>query len=320
MERRLVLPARRSPPRDAMMGSRGVREISHPVTSHDVTADRPASHDEQPGLVASASIGTAKASIARVYDCFLGGKDNYEIDRRVFEQVDRVAPQMKRLAVDHRKWLVRVIRFLAGQMGIDQFVDCGAGLPSAENTHQVAQHANPEARVAYVDIDPVVAAHGRALLEDNEHSRLVMVDLTKPDEVFNHPDVAGFIDLSRPIGLIHCSTIHHVSDAEEPQEIMKRYRELMPAGSFLALTHFMDPEDSGKGTALARFIEEVFTRDDSMGSGYFRSRAEIEAYFGDLEMVSPGVARLNDWWPDGPALRPRTVEDDVCVGGVARKP
>jgi hypothetical protein len=278
-----------------------------------------ASSDEQPELVASAYLGTEKASIARVYDCFLGGKDNYEVDRRVFEQVDKVAPQMKRLARDHRSWLVRVTQHLARSMGIDQFLDCGAGLPSAENTHQAAQRANPEARVVYVDIDPIVAAHGRALLEDNEYSRLVIADLTKPDEVFSHPVVTEFLDLSRPIALIQCSTIHHVSDAEQPQAIMKRYRELMPGGSYLALTHFADPEDDGKGTALARYIEEVFTRGDSMGSGYFRKHAEIEAFFGDFELVPPGVAKLNDWWPYGPQLRPHSVEDEIVIGGVARK-
>jgi hypothetical protein len=285
-----------------------------------VASDRSAPGNDQPDLVTSASIGTTKASIARVYDCFLGGKDNYEVDRRVFEQVDKIAPQLKRVARDHRDWLVRVTRYLAGPLGIDQFLDCGAGLPTAENTHQVAQRANTQARVLYVDNDPIVAAHGRALLEDNEYSRLVMTDLTKPDEVFDNPVVSEFLDFDRPIALIQCSTIHHVSDADGPHDIMKRYRELLPAGSYLALTHFFDPEDDDTGTALARYIEEVFTKDNSMGSGYFRKQAEIEAFFGDLELLPPGVTRLNDWWPDGPSLRPHTAEDEIVIGGVARKP
>jgi hypothetical protein len=285
-----------------------------------MTPDVPASDGGKPDLVGAASMGTNKASIARVYDCFLGGKDNYEIDRRVFEQVDAAVPQMKRLALDHRRWLVRVTRFLAESAGIDQFLDCGAGLPSAENTHQAAQRRNPDARVVYVDNDPIVAAHGRALLEDNQQTRLVMSDLTKPDEVFNHPVIASFLDLDRPIALIQCSTIHHVSDADKPFEIMRRYRELMPVGSYLALTHFCDPEDGGAGSALARFIEDIFVQDDSMGSGYFRRRDEIAEFFGDLELVEPGISRLNDWWPDGPALNPPTVEDDVVIGGLVRKP
>ncbi len=270
-------------------------------------------------MEAAASVDRTTASIARVYDCFLGGKDNFDVDRHVFNQVDAVAPQMKRLARDHRKWLVRVTRFLTDSADIDQFLDCGAGLPSSENTHQAAQRLNPEARVAYIDNDPIVAAHGRALLEDNEKTRLVVADLTKPDEVFDHPAVAKFLDFSRPIGLIQCSTIHHVP-GEKSQEIMQRYRELLPSGSYLALTHFCDPGDGGAGSELARFIEDVFLKDKSMGSGYFRSRGEIEAFFGDMEFVDPGIARLNEWWPDGPLLKPRTVEDEVVIGGVARKP
>jgi S-adenosyl methyltransferase len=292
--------------------------LSGSVTSVD--SDEPAPHEGMPDLVTARSLDTTKASIARVYDCFLGGKDHYEVDRHVFNQVDKIAPQMKRLARDHRKWLVRVARFLADSADIDQFLDCGAGLPTAENTHQAAQRLNPEARVVYVDNDPIVAAHGRALLENNEETRLVVADLTKPDEVFSHPAVNKLLDLSRPIALIQCSTIHHVPDSENPHEIMKRYRDLLPSGSYVALTHFCDPEDGGAGSNLARFIEDIFTEDDSMGSGYFRSRSEIEAFFGDLELVDPGVARLNDWWPDGPSLKPRTVEDEVVIGGLARKP
>ena len=264
-------------------------------------------------------IDTSKPSVARVYDCFLGGKDNYEVDRQVFQQVDDVAPQMKQLARDHRNWLVRVTRFLAGEAGIDQFIDCGAGLPTAENTHQAAQRMNPEVRVVYVDNDPVVAAHGRALLEENDRTHLVMADLTKPDEVFDDPTVTRYVDLDRPIALIQCSTIHHVSDAEKPREIMQRYIERLPSGSYLALTHFYDPQDGSEASKLARFVEDIFAN-GPMGSGYFRSHGEIESFFGGLEMVEPGIARLNDWWPDGPLLSARTAEDEVLIGGVARKP
>ncbi|MQA07718.1 MAG: hypothetical protein GEU98_04030 [Pseudonocardiaceae bacterium] len=267
----------------------------------------------------SAVIDTSKASVARVYDCFLGGKDNYEVDRQVFQQVDDVAPQMKGLARDHRNWLVRVTRFLAGSAGVDQFLDCGAGLPSAENTHQAAQRINPDARVVYVDNDPVVAAHGRALLEENDRTHLVMADLTDPDEVLNHPTVAKFLDFDRPIALIQCSTIHHVSDAEKPLEIVRGYLEQLPSGSYLALTHFYDPQDGGEASELARFVEDVFSN-SSMGSGYFRGWDEIEAFFDGLELVDPGIARLNDWWPDGPRLNPLSAADEVLIGAVARKP
>ncbi len=256
--------------------------------------------------------------MARVYDYFLGGKDNYEVDRQVFLQVDAVAPQMKLLARAGRNWLVRATRFLAGTAGIDQFLDLGAGLPAAENTHQAAQRMNSEARVVYVDNDPVVAAHGRALLEENDRTHLVMADLTKPDEIFDHPEITRRVDFTRPVALIHSSTIHHVSDEEGPLEIMRRYVELMPSGSYLLLSHFTDPQDGGAGTELARSVEDIFAN-GAMGSGYFRTRDQIQRYFDGLEMVEPGLVQLNEWWPDGPLLT-RTTADSVALGGVARKP
>ena len=267
----------------------------------------------------SQQIDPTKPSVARVYDCFLGGKDNYDVDRAVFEEVNAVAPQMATLALTQRAWLGRVTRFLAASAGINQFLDAGAGLPSAENTHQAAQRLNHNARVIYVDNDPVVLAHGRAILEENDFTHLVDADLTRPDEVFSHPAVRKFIDLDQPVALIQSSTIHHVSDEARPLEIMRRYIELLPRGSYLVLSHFCDPEDDGPGTQLARFVEQVFAG-GPMGSGYFRTKAQILEYFGDLELVPPGLVRLRDWWPDGPNLRPVTREDEVLLGGVARKP
>jgi hypothetical protein len=283
-----------------------------------MTPSEMSSGDDAVPLLAKA-IDPTVASIARVYDAFLGGKDHYAVDREVFEQVDRVIPQFRPLVRENRRWLIRATRFLAGSAGIDQFLDCGAGLPTAENTHQAAQQVNPDARVIYVDNDPVVAAHGRALLEENDRTHLVVADLTEPDELFAHPTVRKYLDLDRPIALMQVATIMHVPDSQGPLEIMQRYIELLPRGSYLALTHTHDPQDGGKASEAARFIEDVFTADTSMGSGYFRTRDEIESYFGDLELIEPGVVRLHEWWPDGPRLSPLTEVDDLGLGGVARK-
>jgi S-adenosyl methyltransferase len=290
---------------------------SVPTTLHTVTSNT-SDAAEAPDLP-SARIDPTKASVARVYDCFLGGKDNYAVDRAVFEEVNAVAPQMATLALAQRAWLGRVTRFLATSGGITQFLDVGAGLPSAENTHEAAQRLNRDARVVYVDNDPVVLAHGRAMLEENDLTHLVDADLFKPDEVFNHPTVKKYLEPDKPVALIQSSTIHHVPDELRPLEIMQRYIELLPSGSYLVLSHFCDPEDGGEATQLARFVEGVFTG-GPMGSGFFRTRAEIEAFFGGLEFVSPGVVRLRDWWPDGPLLQPASREDEVLLGGVARKP
>jgi hypothetical protein len=260
-----------------------------------------------------------RPSIARVYDAFLGGRDNYEVDRAVLEQVLQVAPETPQMTRENRAWLIRVTRFLVTTAGIDQFIDVGAGLPVAENTHQVAQRLNPAARVVYVDNDPIVLAHGRALLEENTLTHLMEGDLTEPEELFDHPVVTQHLDLDRPLALIQCGTLHHVADSRRAAEIMRRYVDLLPSGSYVAVTHFCDPEDGAEGTRLARFLENVFAKGD-LGSGYFRTRREIESYFDGLELVAPGIVQLRDWRPDGPHLRPPSAPDLAILGGVGRKP
>jgi len=261
----------------------------------------------------------SKPSVARIYDCFLGGKDNYEIDRQAFRQISAVAPEMSHVARDGRYWLLRAVRFLAGSARITQFIDLGAGLPTTENTHQAAQRMNQLARVVYVDNDPVVAARGRALLEENDRTRLVLADLTEPDEVLGDPAVREHLDLTRPIGLLHSATIPYVPDEKDPLGILARYVQLLPKGSYLALSHFHDPRDGADGSLLATVLEDAFVN-GAMGSGYFRTREQIERMFTGLELVEPGVTALNDWWPDGPRVFAGTPADLVTLGGVGRKP
>lgn len=263
-------------------------------------------------------IDPGRPSAARIYDCFLGGKDNYEIDRQVFQKINQVAPEMCQLARAGRYWLLRVVRFLAGSARIDQFLDLGAGLPTAENTHQAAQRMNERARVVYVDNDPVVVARGRALLEENDRTHLVMADLTRPDDLFADPAINDYLDLSRPVGLLHSATMPHVCDDQDPWAIVRRYVELLPRGSYLALSHFHDPGDSGEASLLATVLEDAFVN-GAMGSGFFRTRGEIERMFLGLDLVSPGVTRLGDWWPDGPRIFDNTPADLVVLGGVGRK-
>src|SRR5882724_6787099 len=154
-------------------------------------------------------VDPTRASIARVYDAFLGGKDNYEVDREVLRGVLKAAPEAQELATENRGFLIRACRFLAGQAGITQFLDCGSGLPTAENTHQVVQRINPDATVVYVDNDPVVAAHGRALLEENERTHLVSADIFQPAEVLGDETVRAQIDFTRPLAFLQLGTLHH---------------------------------------------------------------------------------------------------------------
>ncbi len=263
-------------------------------------------------------VDPTRASIARVYDAFLLGKDNYEIDREVLHKVQKAAPEAQDLAFENRGFLIRACRFLASQTGITQFLDCGSGLPTAENTHQVVQRINPDIQVVYVDNDPVVLAHGRALLEENENTHFVAEDIFEPQRILGNEVVRQHIDFSEPVALLQMGTLHHFNGApERPAEIMKEYIDALPSGSFVAISHFFDPDD--EDSATARKMEDFFLH-SPMGSGTFRKQAEIEALFPGLEMVAPGVVRCADWWPDGPRLKELNVAQRTIAGGIGRKP
>jgi hypothetical protein len=261
-------------------------------------------------------IDVSKASVARVYDAFLNGKDNYEIDREVLRRIQKVAPEATQLGWDNREFLIRVTRFLASQAGITQYLDCGSGLPTAENTHQVVQRIEPEARVIYVDNDPVVLAHGRALLEENDQTYLISADIFVPREVLENEVVRKRLDFSEPIALYQCGTIHHYT-GDRYAEIMQEYIDALPSGSYVALSHFFDPEN--EFTPLARKMEEIFIH-SPMGSGSFRTRAQIESMLAGLELVEPGLVLCADWWPDGPRVKPLAPVQECIVGAVGRKP
>ncbi|MBV9013141.1 MAG: SAM-dependent methyltransferase [Pseudonocardiales bacterium] len=264
-------------------------------------------------------IDTSKACIARVYDAFLNGKDNYEIDREVLRRVQQVSPEAMRLGRDNRDFLIRVTRFIASQTGITQFIDCGSGLPTAENTHQVAQRIQPDARVVYIDNDPVVLAHGRALIEENDQTHFSAADIFQPDRVINDKIVRRYFDFSQPIALFQLGTLHHYDGERSPQSIMAEYIDALPSGSYVAISHFFDPETDPELSQLARKAEQAFLH-SPMGTGRFRTRAEIEGMFPGLELVEPGLVRCVDWWPDGPHLKPLDPIQYCIAGAVGCKP
>lgn len=262
-------------------------------------------------------IDRSRASIARVYDFALGGKDNYEVDRAVVDTLRVVAPEIEQFTVDHRQFLIRATRFLAGEAGISQFLDLGSGLPTSENTHQVAQTLNPAARVVYVDNDPSVAAHGRALLEDDQRTWFAPLDLTDPDAVLADPTVREHLDLDEPIAVLQLGTLHHHVGEPAPAEIMRRYVDALPAGSYVALSHFYDPQD--ESSELARRMEDVFVH-SPLGSGVFRTESEILEMLPGLELVPPGFSLLVDWRPAGPPPQTYLPSQRCLAGAVGRKP
>ncbi|MFC4852035.1 SAM-dependent methyltransferase [Actinophytocola glycyrrhizae] len=266
----------------------------------------------------SHAIDTTVPSVARAYDAALGGKDNYEVDRQLLAQLNAAVPEVNIIAVSNRAFLIRAVRFLSREAGIDQFLDCGSGLPTVENTHQVAQRLNPDARVVYVDNDPVVLAHGRALLEDNENTKLIDANIFTPSAVMDSEVVRRHLDFTRPMALLQVATLHHHSADEglPPAEVMRAYIDGLPSGSYVVFSHFFDPEN--EHSAIAHRVQGILN--NSISRGFFRTRAEIETMLEGLELIDPGITVADEWWPDGPGNTPLPDAGRCIVAALGRKP
>jgi O-methyltransferase involved in polyketide biosynthesis len=250
-------------------------------------------------------------SVARVYDAILGGKDNFAVDRAVADQLLTVVPGARASAQAHRAFLGRAVRFVV-RSGIRQIVDLGAGLPTVQNTHSVAHDEEPDTRVVYVDNDPVVIAHARALLANDARVGVLDADFRDPG-LLDHPDLRALVDTDQPYAMIMAGIVHHFADDRVAETLVEQYKTRLPAGSYLVLTHFVT------GTEEARKMEEIFMGGD-LKSGKFRPIEQIKGYFSGLELVPPGVVFDPLWRPDEPA--PGEMDDVFKVGvvGVARVP
>ena len=254
-------------------------------------------------------------SIARMYDYYLGGKDNFAADRAAADQLLETAPEVVSIARENRAFLGRAVRYLAREAGIRQFLDIGTGLPTRDNVHQVAQREAPDAQVVYVDHDAVVLAHARALLATDPRTIVVGGDLLEPEVLLTDPDVRAHLDLGRPVALLLVAILHFISDDDRPYEMVARLREALPPGSHLALSHVVyehHPE------AIER-AEEVY-RGFLHRTGHARRTSEdVRRFFGDWELVDPGLTYVTGWRSDGPH-RAAAPERMWIVGGVACKP
>ncbi|MFG1911032.1 SAM-dependent methyltransferase [Kribbella sp. NPDC048928] len=270
------------------------------------------------GLVAH-GIDTTRPSVARVYDYFLGGKDNYEADRELYRQIMKIAPEAPEWARANRRWLKDVVTWLAEDRGVRRFIDAGSGLPTAENTHQIAQRVKPASEVVYVDNDPSVVAHGRALLLDNDRTRFVAADLTKPADVLADPAIRQLLAPGEPVALVMALMLHHIADYEQTREIAREYVDALPPGSFLAITHACNPGDGGPVDVLVTELADKVRH--AFPTLAFRTVEEISSLFGEMEILEPGVVRLVDWHVPGgrPEEEPEAGVRDAIYGGVGRK-
>ena len=263
-------------------------------------------------------INTGVPNPARIYDYFLGGKDNFPADREVAEQVVAIAPVARDIVEDNRAFLRRAVRLLAGEAGIRQFIDLGSGLPTQGNVHEIAQAVAPDARVVYVDNDAMVVTHSRALLA-GDNTAAIEADLRDSDSVMRHPEVRELIDFDQPIALLLMAILHFVPDDEDPYGIVARFRDALPAGSYLALSHGtrdiparpdMSPEAMAEMGAKVERLYQLTT-----ASLVTRTHAQVERFFDGFDLLDPGLVEIQLWRPDeADALLPGGF-----YGGVGRK-
>ena len=264
-----------------------MREAARP----DVPASAPAAQDPV-GLPPEINAGTAHS--ARVYDYWLGGKDNFAADRVLGDAIIAAVPTTRFAARANRSFLGRAVRYLAADAGIAQFLDIGTGIPTAGNTHEVAQAADPRARVVYVDHDPIVLAHARALMTSSPAgaTAFIKADLRDPGKILADPELRGTLDLGKPVALMLIAVLHFLTEQDNPRGLVAELLDALPSGSYLTIAHLtadFDPEEAAAALAAAKRSSVTYVP---------RSAAEVAAFFEGLDLVEPGVVPILTWRPD----------------------
>jgi hypothetical protein len=261
----------------------------------------------------STSIDITVPSVARMYDYLLDGKDNYPADRSATEELLGQVPSMKVLALNNRQFLRRVVRVLAEDYGIKQFVDHGSGLPTQDNVHEIAQRIHPDARVVYADNDPIVLAHGRVLLEQNENTAVIQADFRDTDSIWESEEVHRLIDLDEPVAALFVSVLHCVKETEDPAGMVHRVRDRLPAGSFLVVCQLVS-DDPEVRSGVSAFM------DQSTGGnwGEVREPGVLETYLEGTEIIEPGLVEVSTWRADNELALVQPSYEWIEYGGVGR--
>lgn len=259
------------------------------------------------------SVDRDQPSIARIWDWFLGGAHNFAIDRDVAAKTLELMPEGPDMARLNRMFLRRTVRFCV-EAGVTQFLDLGSGIPTAGNTHQVAQMADPRCRVVYVDVDPVAVAHTQLILTDDHHAAVVHADLRDPDTILRAPELLNTLDLTKPVAVLMIAVLHFIHDSDDPARLIGRYRDALTEGSYLIIAHGSTDTERMPPEHL-HAARRMYQREVAAVS--LRSRPEVEALFAGFDLVDPGVVWLPDWRPD--------THDDPSApragyGGIGRKP
>jgi SAM-dependent methyltransferase len=269
-------------------------------------------HDDRstPGGGQQPAFDTSVAHVARVYNYWLGGKDNFAADRAAGDGAIKAFPNIPLSARANRAFLARAVRFLAGEVGIRQFLDIGTGIPSANNTHEVAQLVVPESRIVYVDNDPVVLTHARALLTSDPAGATdyIDADLRHPLRILE--GAARTLDFERPVAVMLMAILQHVSDEEDPYQVVATLRDALPPGSYLALSHPASDIDAPEMAKMAAILNQMMAEKVT-----FRDRAAVSGFFNGLELVEPGLVQASKWRPatDAEAASPAALWAGVAL-------
>ncbi|MFB7715830.1 MULTISPECIES: SAM-dependent methyltransferase [unclassified Nocardia] len=255
----------------------------------------------------------SRPSVARVYSYVLGGRDNYGVDKSVGDYFMSDLAGSEQLAITNREAVLRAVHSMASD-GIRQFIDMGCGLPATENVHEVARRQHPDARVVYVDNDPFVVAHGRALLAVDEGIDVVEGDVGKAAWIREHPAVERLIDFDQPVGVLYAATLSFLEDEEDPAGVVKFWTDQVPSRSQVYIAHFRTGR-TREAQATERKILEAF------GRGRWRTDDEIRAFYGDLDILEPGIVPCAQWRPEpGKGEHQLSDWEEMVVSGLARKP
>lgn len=264
-------------------------------------------------------VDITRPNVARVYDFYLGGSHNFESDRTFAHTVLEVFPSLPRIAQENRAFLRRAVLHLCDQ-GVDQFLDLGSGIPTADNVHEVVHMANAAARVVYVDHDPVAVMHSRELLRDNDRAVAIAGDLREPRRILDDAVTHGHLDLDRPLAVLLVSVLHFVGGEDDPVELIAEYMDAAAPGSYLVLSHARI--DGQRGAAD---VQKIYNQSRSPNPMWMRSRSEIEGLFGDLPVIEPGVVPIPQWRPDpsdddsDDADAPAVGDDYPGLAGIGRR-
>ncbi len=252
-------------------------------------------------------------SPARIYDYYLGGKDNFAADREAAEKALSVVPQGREVARSNRRFLTRAVRYMASH-GVAQFIDLGTGFPTPPSVHETAAALVDGPRVVYVDNDPMVTCHNRALLAGDQDGVAVLHgDIRCPGQILKQDDLWKTIDFGRPVGVLFVAVLHFIPGEDDPQASVTAFCSLMAPGSFLAVTHI---SSDGTGPAVMAAIHEAYRT--ASAPAVFRSRGEIEGFFAGLDLVQPGIVEVSAWRASANRA-PVTPAALRVLGGVGRK-